>query len=265
MRDLEALPGLLTTSWLGRELRVVAETGSTNADALAAARDGAPHGTVILADRQSAGRGRQGRAWHSPVGENLYLSVILRLELPPARVPPITLAAGVAVHDTVNAFGARASLKWPNDVLVHVAGAEGTMRKIAGILTEMSTRGGGTQGIVVGIGLNVLGTRFPTELETIAASLASAGDGRPLARAHVAAHLFAALEAWIELFVADPVAIARAARTRTHLVGQPVRSVGPHGTIAGVVRGVDDDGALIVDTEAGPARIVAGEIQETGA
>jgi BirA family biotin operon repressor/biotin-[acetyl-CoA-carboxylase] ligase len=255
MRDLDALPSRLATRWLARPLEIVADTASTNDDVMARARAGAPHGTTVIADTQSRGRGRLGHAWFSPPGDNLYLSVLLRTDLPPTRVPPITLAAGVAVCETVNALGVRASLKWPNDVLV-------PPRKLAGILAEMSTRGARAEAIVVGIGLNVNTMRFPDELAPIATSLRrELAAPAPLDRAAVAAQLFARLEDWLDRFLAGGVAdVASAWRARAWGLGARVRVNGDRGMLEGTAVDIDDEGALRVATATGEQRVLAGEI-----
>jgi BirA family biotin operon repressor/biotin-[acetyl-CoA-carboxylase] ligase len=253
MTDLDGLAARLDTRWLGRELRVLDETTSTSSDALAAARAGAAHGLVIIADRQTAGRGQKGRVWHSPPGDSIHMSVVVRLDVPPARVPPVTLAAGVAVCDAVNAFGARASLKWPNDVLAH------DHRKLAGILTESTTRGGKLEAVIIGLGVNVGTTAFPDELSTIATSIALAA-GRAPARVDVAARVCGELERWLEVFRARPAEVMAAWRQRTHLLGRPVRVRDGDEVIEGVARALDDDGVLVLDTAAGERRLVAGEV-----
>ncbi len=195
------------SGWLGRSRVDLDTIGSTNDEALARARAGAPHGTAVTARAQTQGRGRQGRAWHSPPGENVYLSIILRLPIAPAAAPPLTLAVGVAVCETVRRLAGRASLKWPNDVLI-----EG--KKVAGILTETSTRGAELDAVIVGIGVNVATTSFPPELAVLATSLTIAA-GHPIATADVVDALLAEAELWIDRFVAEgPGPIARAARER---------------------------------------------------
>ncbi|HEY2749156.1 MAG TPA: biotin--[acetyl-CoA-carboxylase] ligase, partial [Polyangia bacterium] len=146
----------LTTAWLGRAWRHLPRVGSTNDEAAAWARaaTAAPHGAVVVADAQDAGRGRLGRKWHSPQGESLYLSVVLRPPLPPHRVPPLTLAAGIAVAEALVAYEVTPALKWPNDVQL-----DG--KKVAGILTEMSADLDRVHHLVVGIGVNLNGRAFP--------------------------------------------------------------------------------------------------------
>ena len=145
-------------------------TRSTNDDAKAAAAIGAPELSVFAADEQTAGRGRGGRAWHSPLGENLYLSFLLRPGWEPQAAAPFALVVGLAVAEEIDARLAlpRAQVKWPNDV--HVDG-----RKIAGILLEASIREGRLASLVVGVGVDVHAASFPPELSALATSLALLG------------------------------------------------------------------------------------------
>jgi BirA family biotin operon repressor/biotin-[acetyl-CoA-carboxylase] ligase len=228
----------------------VGTTGSTSDDALARVRAGAPHGTVLLADAQTKGRGRGGRTWISPPGANLYLSVILRPVLLPHEAPPLTLAAAVAVCDAVRGLGCRATIKWPNDVLVDD-------KKVAGILTESSTRGGRLEAVVIGIGINVNWTELPPELAPTATSLALA-LGHAVDRDRLASDLLAALGQWIGRHLADGAApIARAWRERAATLGRRVSTI--QGT--GLARDIDDDGALIVELDDGETVLVrSGEL-----
>jgi len=233
--------------------------GSTNDVAAQRARAGAPEGTVVVAGAQTAGRGRQGHRWHSPPGRALYLSALLRPRgWRPQDVPPITLAAGVAVCDALNAFGAGASIKWPNDVL---AGA----RKVAGILTEMSSNGSVVQHVVLGIGVNVLSARedFPDELREIAGSLVLARGGADgVTLAGFEAGLLDELGVWLERFFAGgAAAIAPAWRERAATLGQRVRVAHDRGVVEGVAEALEDDGALRLRTGDGEVvRVIAGEL-----
>lgn len=250
----DEIANALSTSWLGRALVLLSSTTSTNDEAARRAREGAPHGLCVLAETQTRGRGQKQHAWWSPAGENLYLSAVIRLPMPPRAAPPLTLAAGVAVADAVASFvPGRASLKWPNDLLV-----DG--RKIAGVLTEMSTRGDRIEAVIVGIGLNVNVAAFPDELATIATSLRLA-TGQPQDRVRVLAALLGSLEEWIDRFVADGAgAIAAAWRERTSFLGRRLRIADGARTVEGVARDVDDEGALLLDTDDGVRhRILSGE------
>jgi BirA family biotin operon repressor/biotin-[acetyl-CoA-carboxylase] ligase len=205
---------------------------STNERAKELAAAGAPHGTLVTADEQTAGRGRQGRSWLAEAGAAVLMSVVLR---PPPEALP--LAAAVAVAEAVPV---EAAIKWPNDVLV-----EG--RKLAGILVEGRPQEGWA---VLGIGLNVSAPAggFPEELREIAASLNGA-----LSRHEVLAALLERLEARL----ASPLPEVLAEwRRRDALLGQRVGWDGGHGVAAGI----DADGSLLVDTDAGRVALIAGEV-----
>ena len=246
----------LTTAWLGRAWRHLARVGSSNDEAAAWARapEPAPHGAVVVADQQDAGRGRLGRKWHSPPGESLYLSAVLRPPLPPHRVPPLTLAAGVAVAEALVAFDVVPALKWPNDVQL-----DG--RKVAGILTEMSADLDRVHHLVVGIGVNLNGRAFPDELAAIATSVALA-RGADVARAEFAAMLCARLEHWIDVFVADgAAAVVVAWKQHARFFGTRVRVTAGRDRLEGVAEDLDDDGALRLRLDDGSTtRVVAGEV-----
>ncbi len=245
-----------STGWLGRERVHLASCTSTSDEALRLARDGAPHGTVITADVQTAGRGRAGRRWHSPPGRDLYLSAILRPALAPASVPAITLAAGVGVCDAVRAAGvAAAELKWPNDVVVG-----DPARKLAGILTEMTTRGAAVDAVILGVGVDVGSTAAdrPPELAAIATSIRDEAGAAP-AVAAFATSLCAALEPWLDRYFEGGVAAISAAwHARARLGGRVTIDGAP-----GVALGLDADGALRVGLDRGDViRVVAGDVVE---
>jgi BirA family transcriptional regulator, biotin operon repressor / biotin---[acetyl-CoA-carboxylase] ligase len=250
----------LTTAWLGRAWRHHARVGSTNDEAAAWARatPGAPAGAVVVADAQDKGRGRLGRRWHSPPGESLYLSVVLRPPLPPHRVPPLTLGAGVAVAEALLAFDVTPALKWPNDVQL-----DG--KKVAGILTEMSGDIDRVHHLVVGIGVNLNASAFPEELGAIATSVAMArggGDAARVARADFAAVLCARLEHWVDLFVAEgAVPVVAAWKQHARFFGRRVQVTAGRDRLEGVAEDLEDDGALRLRLDDGRAtRVVAGEV-----
>jgi BirA family biotin operon repressor/biotin-[acetyl-CoA-carboxylase] ligase len=250
-----ALAPHLTGSW--REIVWRAEIDSTQHLARERARAGAPEGTVVVAEAQRSGRGRLGRAWFSPPGVNLYLTVVLRPARAPAVVPQLALVAGVAVADALrDVAGVDARLKWPNDVLVGG-------RKVAGILTELEGEAERVGFVLVGIGVNVNGAaaEFPPELRATATSLRVA-CGRTVDRALLAGRLLAAFEARYGRFLAGGFAAIRPAFEATaFLTGREVRVSGPDTTAAGRVLGVDDDGALRLAGAGGEMlRIVAGEV-----
>ncbi len=147
--DPEQIQDRLRSRVIGRPLEVLGEIGSTNDRIMAAGRDGAPEGLAVIADRQTAGRGRLGRSWASPPGVGLYTSILLRPKLPAGQVPLLTLVSGLAVAEAIeNVTGLAPRLKWPNDLLVNE-------KKVGGILTETASVESRVSYVAVGIGINV--------------------------------------------------------------------------------------------------------------
>lgn len=263
-------------SALGVPLVIAAETTSTNDDAKRGAREGAPHGAVWLAESQTSGRGRQGRAWLSPRGENLLFSVLLRLRCPPARVPPVSLACGLAVRDAVaRALGTGADgdvlVKWPNDVLVR-SPRDGVLRKVAGVLVESALSGSKVEYVVVGIGINVLTRALPEEVADIATSIAlerdarSGGGAGELDRAEILADVLAQLDRDAGHVAHKGLGLVHARLTRHDaLAGKQVESVaedGSPGELRGVASGIDLDGRLLVRADDGTiTRVASGEMR----
>jgi BirA family biotin operon repressor/biotin-[acetyl-CoA-carboxylase] ligase len=231
----------------GGPLVVVGVTGSTNDDARKAAALGAPAGAAFLADAQTSGRGRGRHTWHSPPGENLYLSLIARPRVAASSVAPVTLAIGVAVAEVIEArLGASPAepapiqIKWPNDVLA--AG-----RKIAGVLVEGQLRGAEVVSLVVGVGVNVKTRDFPEELAARATSLARLGC-LDLDRATLAAELLAALGAAIARYEKERLSgFAAALARRDALLHRRVEV----GGVVGVAAGIDAAGQLLIRGEGG--------------
>lgn len=221
--------------------------GSTNDEARQLAASGAPHGTVIHADEQVAGRGRFGRTWFSPPG-NLYLSVLLRLDLPPAGTSELSFMTALTVADAVDALlpkQTKSTLKWPNDVLVDDG-------KIAGILVESVD---GAQ--IIGVGLNVLEAprNAPYKTATLvgAGGIATVDGARDILLDSLAKHL----DAWTEQGF-EPIRTAWLARA--HPIGTALRASIGGRTEEGVFAGLDVDGALLLDTPEGRKRIVAADV-----
>lgn len=259
--DGQQLRTRLGTRWLGRAFEWHAECGSTNDLAGERARGGAPAGLVVAADAQTAGRGRLGRSWHSPSGANLYFSVVLRPTRPAAEIPSLTLLAGAAVAEALARFTARPRLKWPNDV--ELRDEAGRRRKIAGILTEMSSAGSSASHVVVGVGINVNGADFPPEIADRATSLRRA-LGRPVDRLAVLVAVLEALEPLCEAFERRGPAAAVEAFTAHAAFPAPCRVTmpgRPQERLAGTALGVDPDGALRLRDETGQIhRVISGEI-----
>jgi BirA family biotin operon repressor/biotin-[acetyl-CoA-carboxylase] ligase len=248
----EKVKALLTGRIIGRQLRVVAEIGSTNDAAMAAGRAGEPEGLAILADRQGSGRGRLGRSWASLPGLGIYTSILLCPPVPPLRAPMLTLMAGLATAEAIETAGKVAPiLKWPNDVLY-----DG--RKVAGILTEMATIGQQIGQVAVGVGINVChrATDFPADVKDTATSIELA-TGRPVDRGEVVAALYNAMDRWYEVFCHKGTdAILQQARLRTVTLGRRVTVLADGQRWQGNAVDLDADGALLVRDETGAVRRV---------
>jgi BirA family biotin operon repressor/biotin-[acetyl-CoA-carboxylase] ligase len=228
-------------------------TGSTNTDALAAARAGAPHGSVYFADEQQAGRGRADHAWHSAAGEGLYVSVLLRLPVPTARLPLLPLAAGLAAAEAIRwQTGLTVDLRWPNDLLIGP-------RKTGGILVEAHTEANAVAFAVVGIGINVHQRRFDPDLATPATSL-DLETGRSVHRRPLLASLLKSLEREA-LGLLDPSSVVsipgRVAEASTWVLGRPVHIHGPQ-ACTGTTAGLDENGFLLVRTAEALVRVQTG-------
>jgi BirA family transcriptional regulator, biotin operon repressor / biotin---[acetyl-CoA-carboxylase] ligase len=250
-------------TWIGRQRFTLASCPSTSDEAARLARAGAVHGTLVIADEQTHGRGRLGRPWASPRG-NVYMSAVLRLPLPPADVPAVTLAIGIAVCDVARRFGARVGLKWPNDVVV--ADAEsGAIRKLAGILVESQCHGGRVDAVIAGIGVNLRGPVDPA-IANRAVSLSEllADDQVVPDRDAFVDALLPVLETWIDRYVAGGAAIVVPAWEARMCVGLRVRvpSSSAFGAIEGDALGLEPDGALCVRDDTGVIhRIRSGEAE----
>jgi BirA family biotin operon repressor/biotin-[acetyl-CoA-carboxylase] ligase len=255
LTPLELRP-LLNTHDVGRVVHWAEELGSTNDRAKELAEEGAEHGEVVVAEAQTAGRGRRGRAWASPARRNVYFSVVLRPDLPPARAPELTLVGSVAICDALRQAGVDAGIKWPNDLL-----ASG--RKIAGILTELAAEPDRVEWVVLGAGVNVNARRedFPDELRDVATSiLLERGQAAP--RVLFAAACFTALETWLDRHDEEGFgAIREAWRERSVTLGREVSVKVDGRELAGVAEDIDETGALLVRTAAGVERVVSGDVQ----
>jgi BirA family transcriptional regulator, biotin operon repressor / biotin---[acetyl-CoA-carboxylase] ligase len=237
---------------LGAPLVVSESTGSTNDDAMSAARGGAVHGATFVAEAQTAGRGRRGSAWLSPPGENLTFSLLLRLQAPPERAAAFPLAVGLAVREVAaERVPVRVEIKWPNDVLA--AG-----RKLAGVLVESQVSGGRLEALVVGIGLNVGSRQLPEEIREIASSLALLGAAR-IEREELLVDLLVALERRARDFSRGGLgSMLEDLRMHDALRGRTIEVDGARC----IARGITDDGALLVEDSSGAVRgVVSGTVR----
>jgi len=254
---LELRP-LLNTHDLGQVVHWYEEVASTNDVAKRLAEDGAAHGEVVVAETQTAGRGRRGRSWSSPPGRNLYLSAVLRPDLPPARAPELTLLASVALCQAVRHAGVPASIKWPNDLVA------GGGRKLAGVLLEMAAEPDQLQWVVLGVGVNVNARPedFPEDVRPLATSVAIE-RGEPVPRALFAAAALSTLEEWLDRHAEEGFGPVRDAwRSMSDTLGREVRvRIAGGSDVEGVAEDVDEGGALLVRVGGAVERVLAGDVE----
>jgi len=254
--DLAALDAALAGSTFSGKLHFSPLTDSTNSDALDAARNGAPHGSVYFADEQLAGRGRGDHAWQSAAGEGLYVSVLLRPQMPAARLPLLPLAAGLAAADAIRAVAAlTVDLRWPNDLLIGP-------RKAGGILVESKIESGAVAFAVAGIGINVHQRSFAPGLSTPATSL-DLEAGRLITRQALLVALLKSLERETLALLdqaAEMTIPSRIEQASTWVSGRSVEVHGPQ-ACTGVTVGLDKYGFLLVRTAAGLVTVQTGGIR----
>ncbi|MFZ4436863.1 MAG: biotin--[acetyl-CoA-carboxylase] ligase [Syntrophales bacterium] len=254
--DQEALQLHFAGKKIGCRLHYEETVDSTNRVAMELAQGGAPEGTVVLADRQTAGRGRLQRSWQSPPGCNLYLSIILRPAIPPRDASQITLLTGVAVTEAISAVcPGRVGIKWPNDLLI-------SGRKVCGILAETKMAKDVIDSVIVGIGLNVNIKKAdfdPAHRETATSLLEE--TGRDHSREDLLLLVCERFEVWYEIFLHDGFAPVRDGwLARTEMAGKRLRVLFRDEVREGAFDGIDKDGALLIADEQGAvSRITAGD------
>jgi len=256
MYDLAALDAELAGTVFAGKLHFARVTESTNADAIASARDGAQHGSVFLADEQTAGRGRGDHNWISAAGEGLYVSVLLRPQIAAARLPLLPLAAGLAAAESIRAVsGLSVDLRWPNDLLIGP-------RKTGGILVEANLESKNLPHAVVGIGINVHQREFASGLATPATSLDLEADRR-MSRQTLLVTLLKSLEREASALADEAAAkeiLARVEQASTWIRGRNVEVHGPQ-SCTGVTAGLDEHGFLRVATADGLVTVQTGGLR----
>lgn len=265
--QLQRLPDLLTPSLVRPELdegaighRIVHyfRADSTNTIALRLASEGAEHGTVVVAEEQTAGRGRFGRAWYSEKSSGIYVSVLLRPPLAPSAAPVITLMAGVAAHAAVErSAGVVTDIRWPNDLLLKE-------KKLCGILTEMSAEVDRLHAVVIGIGINVNHRQIPEELRSIATSL-RLETGKVHSRVQVLAALLREIEHYYQVLLqqGSGAIVSRWTAVSTYARGKRIVVRTPAGEFRATTAGLESTGALRIRHDDGREEpLVAGEIAQ---
>jgi BirA family biotin operon repressor/biotin-[acetyl-CoA-carboxylase] ligase len=217
--------------------------GSTNDEIRKLGQAAAPDGLILLAENQTAGRGRRGAAWFSPAGESLAFSILVRPDEPKALWPRLALAAGLAVAEAVESFGEQAGIKWPNDVWIR-------QRKVAGILVEAAA-----DFAIVGIGINVTTREFPPEVSEIATSL-RIESGREFPLPDVLSAIIRQFSMRRHQIGGDFEDLLNAVRVRCVLTGNPVSLITAHGPKNGVVEGLAPGGELLLRTRDGVERLL---------
>ena len=249
---------LLTTKWMGKTIHYFHSIDSTNSKAYQLALQGAEEGEVVIAESQVKGRGRLGRHWFSPSFLNLYLSVILRPQIPPHQASLITLMAAVATANAIQRYsGLLPLIKWPNDILLR-------NRKVAGLLNEIHSETDRIHFVILGIGvnLNMSGKMFSEEIRGVATSLKKE-MGETISRKVFLCSLLEELEEWYAIFLKEGGApVLEAWRERAKIKGRRVRVASFGQTLSGVAIDIDSDGALILETKDGKQKkIVAGDVE----
>jgi BirA family transcriptional regulator, biotin operon repressor / biotin---[acetyl-CoA-carboxylase] ligase len=254
----EILRPLLRGTLFEKNLHHFYKIGSTNTAAMAAAVDGAPEGSVFLAEEQTAGRGRGANSWQSPRSSGIYCSIVLRPALPPSDVLVLSLAAGLAVSSAIRQVDGRVKLdlKWPNDVLID-------REKICGILTEMNAEATRVRYIVVGIGINVNQATFPKELQATSLRLAT---GSEWSRVGLGAALLKSLHLEYRQLMENPDAresiLRRFVENSSWAYGKAVRIEENGAVFEGTTDGLDPRGFLQVQTTHGLQTVLSGTVRE---
>jgi BirA family biotin operon repressor/biotin-[acetyl-CoA-carboxylase] ligase len=264
---LEKVHDILTPDLLNKRLKGTLfgkhilhffKTDSTNRVAMELGYAGEPEGSVVMAEEQTAGRGRAGRAWHSERGTGLYFTLLLRPKLSPVQAPILTMLAGIAAHSAITAqTGVSPDLKWPNDLLLNG-------KKIGGILTEMHAEPSMIRFVIIGCGINVNQETFPDDLASVATSLRRE-TGRSHSRLELLVRLLTEFEADYNRFLREGVApvIERFQRISPFANGKRVRVDNGVHSYAGVTTGLSPEGLLLVKKYDGQIQaVIAGDVTE---
>lgn len=250
----------ISTEWAGRNVSYFRETDSTNTQAKRLGEEGAPAGTLAVADRQMAGKGRRGRSWDSPPGRDIYMSLLLRPDIRPSDAPMLTLVMAQSVAEAIREkTGINARIKWPNDI---VAGG----KKLCGILTEMSAEMDYINYIVIGVGINVNQPSFPEDIADRATSLMLEA-GRSFLRGPLIAAVMERFEDNYSRFLGtnDLSGMRESYNELLVNVGEQVRVLEPGHEYNALSFGINDRGELLVRKEDGSREAVfAGEVSVRG-
>ncbi len=253
------IKSLLHTEWAGQELFCFDEIDSTNTKAKELAEQGYPSGTLIVADRQIAGRGRRGRSWDSPAGIGIFMTLLLKPDINPNNASMLTLVTALATAQAISdVTGAEAKIKWPNDIVING-------KKVCGILTEMSAQFDYINHIVIGIGINVHNESFPEEIRETASSLLLE-SGKRIHRADLIARFLERFEAGYAIFLQteDLEGLMKDYNALLVNIQKQVRILDPKEPFEGKAIGITKRGELIVDTWESRKLVSSGEVSVRG-
>lgn len=266
---LKAIPNCLSkeeivsrihTKWAGKEVIFQSETESTNGDCKKLAENGGAHGTLVVADSQTGGRGRRGRKWESEKGTSISMSLLLRPSIFPDQAPVLTLIMALSVVQAMEEIGIKgAGIKWPNDIVING-------KKVCGILTEMSAEIGFIHYVVIGVGVNVSTKDFPEELEEVATSI-YLQTGTEYARAQLIEAIVRIFEEHYEYYVKHGSLGQLKDSYETFLVNanNMVRVLDAKGEYSGTALGINESGELLVKKDSGEVcPVYAGEVSVRG-
>ena len=258
--DVKIIKEHTRTRWIAKEILLFEEIESTNVKATVLAGSGASHGTLVLANSQTDGKGRRGRSWHTPRGTSIAMSVILKPQLEAEYASMLTLIQALAVVKALEEkYGLQSQIKWPNDILIHE-------RKICGILTEMNLKGTQIASIIIGTGINVNQEKFPQEIAQIATSL-KRENGQVICREVLIAAICEKFEYYFELFMKNKELSFMLEEYNACLVsaGRKVKVLDPKGEFTGEALGINKHGELLVRTAEGEVvNVYAGEVSVRG-
>jgi len=256
----EELESTIHTKWAGAQVAFFEETDSTNNEIRRLAEQGAPHGTLAVAERQLGGKGRRGRVWTSPAGVGIWMSMLLRPQIDPMAASMLTLVMALSTRRGIEkATGLKSEIKWPNDLVLN-------KKKICGILTEMSTELMEIQYVIPGTGINVNQMEFPDDIKATATSL-RIESGKIQKRSEIIAAIMEAFEGYYDTFIETQDMSGLIEEYNANLVnlGNEVCVLDPAGEYRGVSEGINKEGALLVRLSDGTLKeIISGEVSVRG-
>lgn len=254
------LQSIRNTQWVGQKIVYFDETDSTNTRAIEFAQKDYPNGTLVVAEKQTAGKGRRGRTWETLEGNGIFMSLMLKPDIKPNNASMLTLVAALSVAKAIaDVTGEQAYIKWPNDIVMNG-------KKVCGILTEMSAQFDYINHLVIGIGINVHNKDFPEEIANMASSLMMECDGRRFHRADIIEKTLEYFEEYYEIFTKTENLEALVGEYNSILVNmhESVKVLDPKEPFEGKAMGITKNGELIVDTWESRKLVSSGEVSVRG-